>query len=214
MSAGQLFNTLISRPRPSDAPFEWTSPGDLKEARGLLKDFCPAAQKIWSHVDSCMKWTLGEVKDAQYVSSTGRCVLIGDAAHAFAPHSGQGAAMALEDAVALAESVSNAQHESDLSRSMTAFQNFRKPRVENVRTVAYGNQEFFCMEDGPKQQERDALWAAMTKAWKAEWRELGDEGYKSRPKPKAVPSQDMRSPEGRMYVYGYDVFSEVEKAMV
>ena len=57
----------------------------------------------------------------------GRTVLVGDAAHAPSPSSGQGAAMALEDAVVLARSV--AAHGTD---GLAAYEAARRTRVEAI----------------------------------------------------------------------------------
>ena len=57
----------------------------------------------------------------------GRTVLVGDAAHAPSPSSGQGAAMALEDAVVLARSL--ARHGTD---GLAAYEAARRERVEAV----------------------------------------------------------------------------------
>jgi 2-polyprenyl-6-methoxyphenol hydroxylase-like FAD-dependent oxidoreductase len=48
----------------------------------------------------------------------GRVVLIGDAAHATSPHVGQGAAMAIEDALVLAEEVTSRPLQDALERFM------------------------------------------------------------------------------------------------
>src|SRR5207245_2568621 len=62
-----------------------------------------------------------------------RIVIIGDAAHAAAPSSGQGASMAFEDAVVLAKSL----HEtSDVEAALARYEAVRRPRVERV--VEYG----------------------------------------------------------------------------
>jgi 2-polyprenyl-6-methoxyphenol hydroxylase-like FAD-dependent oxidoreductase len=63
----------------------------------------------------------------------GRVLLIGDAAHAAAPSSGQGASQAAEDAVTLAKLLDGAK---DIPQAMDAFVRERKPRAERV--VAYG----------------------------------------------------------------------------
>ena len=65
----------------------------------------------------------------------GRVVLMGDAAHAVSPHSGQGASMALEDSIELAKRLRNGGLD-DLPRSLAAFERERRGRVERV--VAYG----------------------------------------------------------------------------
>lgn len=83
-----------------------------------------------------------------------------------------------------------------------------------VRRFASGNQQFLTMLDGPQQEKRDELWGAMTRAWKKELEELGEEGVKNKPKPKADPeSEDMRSPGTRMYIFGYDAIGEARRAV-
>lgn len=59
----------------------------------------------------------------------GRIALIGDAAHATSPHVGQGAAMALEDSVVLADEL--ARNDS----LAAAFEAFGRRRYERVRTI-------------------------------------------------------------------------------
>jgi 2-polyprenyl-6-methoxyphenol hydroxylase-like FAD-dependent oxidoreductase len=57
-------------------------------------------------------------------------VLIGDAAHAVSPNAGQGASMALEDAIYLAKVLREAQ--GDHERAFARFERDRKPRVERI----------------------------------------------------------------------------------
>ena len=58
-----------------------------------------------------------------------RAVLVGDAAHAPSPSSGQGASMALEDAVVLADAIAAAP---DLAASLAAYEQRRRDRVERI----------------------------------------------------------------------------------
>lgn len=60
----------------------------------------------------------------------GAVVLIGDAAHATSPNMAEGAAMALEDAVVLAESLGSA---TDVAAGIAAFERRRRPRTDWVR---------------------------------------------------------------------------------
>ena len=60
---------------------------------------------------------------------TQRVVLLGDAAHAVAPHAGQGASMALEDAVVLAACL------DDATKPVAAFERFEFLRKARTRTV-------------------------------------------------------------------------------
>ena len=73
-----------------------------------------------------------------FVSKTGRFVLIGDAGHAIVPHLGQGGGMALEDCAALAECLPNTNSVDDLARTMKAFEEVRRTRMDNVRQMAKG----------------------------------------------------------------------------
>jgi 2-polyprenyl-6-methoxyphenol hydroxylase-like FAD-dependent oxidoreductase len=62
-----------------------------------------------------------------------RMIVIGDAAHAPAPSSGQGASMAMEDGVLLAMALRDA---STIEAAFAAFETARRERVERI--VAYG----------------------------------------------------------------------------
>ncbi|HET9102554.1 MAG TPA: FAD-dependent monooxygenase [Solirubrobacteraceae bacterium] len=63
--------------------------------------------------------------------SRGRIVLLGDAAHATSPGIGQGAAMAIEDAVVLGEQLS---HHHALTDALKAYEANRRPRTRAVLT--------------------------------------------------------------------------------
>ncbi|HWX06826.1 MAG TPA: NAD(P)/FAD-dependent oxidoreductase [Bradyrhizobium sp.] len=65
-----------------------------------------------------------------------RVVLIGDAAHATSPHAGQGASLALEDAMRLARLLQEGQ---ELGASFQAFECERRPRAERVVAFARRN---------------------------------------------------------------------------
>lgn len=60
----------------------------------------------------------------------GRVVLIGDAAHAVSPNSGQGASLALEDAMYLAKLLRDCS--SNYALAFARFERDRKPRVERI----------------------------------------------------------------------------------
>ena len=60
---------------------------------------------------------------------TDRMVVIGDAAHAPSPSSGQGASLSIEDAVQLARCLRDA---ADAEQAFTAFERSRRNRVERI----------------------------------------------------------------------------------
>ncbi|MEU2672332.1 FAD-dependent monooxygenase [Streptomyces sp. NPDC007164] len=63
----------------------------------------------------------------------GRVVLAGDAAHASTPHIAQGAAMAVEDALVLAESLDT---ESDVAAALDGWEARRRPRAMWVQAMS------------------------------------------------------------------------------
>ncbi|MEU8572270.1 FAD-dependent oxidoreductase [Streptomyces asoensis] len=63
----------------------------------------------------------------------GRTLLVGDAAHAASPATGQGASMALEDAVILAKCLRDAP---DTESALSRYEALRRPRVEHNTTVS------------------------------------------------------------------------------
>ena len=65
-----------------------------------------------------------------------RTLLIGDAAHATSPHAGQGASLALEDAMRLGRLM---QEGHDLGVTFESFERERRPRAERVVALARRN---------------------------------------------------------------------------
>jgi 2-polyprenyl-6-methoxyphenol hydroxylase-like FAD-dependent oxidoreductase len=76
--------------------------------------------------------------------SRGRMVIIGDAAHAPSPSSGQGASMALEDAVVLAQSL---RDHADVPAAFAGYESARRDRVERI--VAAGARSSSSKIPGP-----------------------------------------------------------------
>jgi 2-polyprenyl-6-methoxyphenol hydroxylase-like FAD-dependent oxidoreductase len=70
------------------------------------------------------------------VWSRGRALLIGDAAHATSPHAGQGASLALEDAMRLGRLM---QLDQELCLTFQKFEAERRPRAEKIVALARRN---------------------------------------------------------------------------
>ena len=107
----------------------WANAADvaylLEVTRGAAEPLADAIRKAgaWTSwplhtVDRSTPWTRG-----------GGLALIGDAAHAITPFAAQGAAMAIEDAAALAELFSGARN---VPAALSRFERQRKARVERV----------------------------------------------------------------------------------
>ncbi|WP_329270878.1 NAD(P)/FAD-dependent oxidoreductase [Streptomyces pseudovenezuelae] len=98
----------------------------------LRKDATPAADLVAATGEELMVTNATEIPTGTPWRS-GRILLIGDAAHAASPATGQGASMALEDAVVLAKSLRDAP---DPDAALTLYETLRRPRVEHNITVS------------------------------------------------------------------------------
>ncbi|MFB6439765.1 FAD-dependent monooxygenase [Streptomyces sp. NPDC056411] len=98
----------------------------------LRKDATPAAGIVAASTDGIMATNATEIPLGTPWRS-GRTLLIGDAAHAASPATGQGASMALEDAVILAKSLRDAP---DPDSALSLYEACRRPRVEHNITAS------------------------------------------------------------------------------
>lgn len=97
--------------------------GDWRE---LFADFGPPVAGLLEHATDAYFAPLHEIEGADWVA--GRVVLIGDAAHACSPSMAQGGAMALEDALVLADELARGPVPEALDR-------YRSRRAERVAFV-------------------------------------------------------------------------------
>ncbi|MGW3290190.1 FAD-dependent oxidoreductase [Streptomyces sp. NPDC001002] len=98
----------------------------------LRKDATPAADLVAATSDELMVTNATEIPTGTRWRS-GRTLLIGDAAHAASPATGQGASMAMEDAVILAKCLRDAP---DTDSALSLYETLRRPRVEHNITVS------------------------------------------------------------------------------
>ncbi|GFE18353.1 FAD-dependent oxidoreductase [Streptomyces glebosus] len=98
----------------------------------LGKDATPAAGIVAASTDDIMATNATEIPPGAPWRS-GRTLIIGDAAHAASPATGQGASMALEDAVVLAKSLRDTP---DPDSALSLYEACRRPRVEHNITAS------------------------------------------------------------------------------
>ena len=108
----------------------------------FASDDLPAAAIIRATAEAIGPWNTDDLRRVP-VWHAGRVVLAGDAAHAVAPSAGQGASMAIEDAVVLGRCLA----EHDLLEALAAYERIRRPRVERV--VAAGRRNGSGKSAGP-----------------------------------------------------------------
>lgn len=120
----------ITQPEPDrDAKRDVSTVEWLTRLRDLHSDDPSPVPQILQHVDG----EIGgyPIYDLTHVPqwSRGRVVAVGDAVHATSPSAGQGASLALEDAITLARSVRDAPTHT---LAFAEYQQLRQPRVEKI----------------------------------------------------------------------------------
>lgn len=122
---------------------------DLAGLRDRFSDFTAAAPLLEA-IDSLRFDDLMELDRPTWGSA--RAVLIGDAAHAMTPNLGQGASMAIEDAVALARSL-----RADDASWFDRFVAERDPRVRWVQLTSRRLGRLLHVGPAPARRLRDSL---------------------------------------------------------
>ena len=113
---------------------EWTTglgPLDT-DPQAVVKafaDYCPDVQRILGAATEATTWPIFE-RDPVRGWSRGNVVLLGDAVHGMRPHMGQGAGMAIEDAVVLARCIDH--FGGDAQSAFTTYERLRYDRTTSV----------------------------------------------------------------------------------
>ncbi|MBB3385279.1 MULTISPECIES: FAD-dependent monooxygenase [unclassified Rhizobium] len=125
-------------------PVYWfdSFPADTPEAVRALEPAARAAHVREMHADDpepnrSILQAVGQVERSYPIFempqlpvwSSGRVVLLGDAAHAIGPHAGQGASMAIEDAVVLSSCLAATL---DHGAAFACYEALRRPRIARV----------------------------------------------------------------------------------
>ncbi|MEF3113616.1 FAD-dependent oxidoreductase [Streptomyces chrestomyceticus] len=126
------FARVATETLPAEEPVSGPSRRREQLVALLRADATPAADIVAASTDGIMATNATEIPPGIPWHS-GRTLIIGDAAHAASPATGQGASMALEDAVVLAKSLRDAP---DAERAFALYEACRRPRVEHNITVS------------------------------------------------------------------------------
>ncbi|KAL7952657.1 hypothetical protein V8C34DRAFT_298860 [Trichoderma compactum] len=114
---------------------EWVKRMDRKDLAADFGGFGEECQKIFSLMESTDHWGIFDLSPEfpTYSSQDLRLLLLGDSAHACAPHQGAGAGQALEDAYILSHVLGECRSSSDLLAAFKAYESVRMPRAKFVQ---------------------------------------------------------------------------------
>lgn len=108
-------------------------PVDGRDVASVPQGACTAVQNLLAAGREWRRWTLAERLPVDVWSSE-RVIVIGDAAHPMLQYAAQGAGMAVEDAVMLAESLAVA---GPVDHRLQEFVDSRAPRTAAARNLAW-----------------------------------------------------------------------------
>lgn len=130
-----LLNIVAVQERRGWVKEGWTLRDDPANLRKAFADFGPQVRAMLEEIDEVYLWGLFRHPVAASWHGEG-VALVGDAAHPTLPFMAQGAAMALEDAWVLADSLSGAEN---VRAGLALYQERRRQRAERVINAATDN---------------------------------------------------------------------------
>jgi len=154
---GELYN-LVAVFHSDHYEEGWNAEGS-KEL--LWKHFAGQRPEVLRMLERIETWRLWVLCDREPVKNwtKGRVTLLGDAAHPMLQYLAQGACMATEDAVTIAEKI--AASPDDLPKAFAAYQNERYLRTARVQIMARIYGEFYHAR-GPAAELRDMALSGRT----------------------------------------------------
>ncbi len=153
ISAARLVNIVAIVPAGEWRTESWTADGAIAD---LHAEFAGWDARVLQLVDAATETKRWALYDRTPLARwhTGRCALLGDAAHAMLPFFAQGAAQAIEDAVVLAACLRGVDAQG-VPAALARYDAIRRPRASEVQRMSRGREIRNHLPDGPEQVARD-----------------------------------------------------------
>jgi 2-polyprenyl-6-methoxyphenol hydroxylase-like FAD-dependent oxidoreductase len=159
LRAGELLNYVGVVPTDAQMRESWSAPGDPAVLAQEFAGWDPLVGAIIAQVDTTFRWGLYD-REPLPTWTRGRLTLLGDAAHPMLPHGGQGANQAIEDGVALATILSQANR-ATAPEALRRYEAVRRERTAGVQRRARSNGARYNNPDrqlGAQPRERAWIW--------------------------------------------------------
>jgi salicylate hydroxylase len=129
-----IMNVISCAREPKWQEEGWAIPATIEEFAGILSDFHPDVVDLIRAIppEALFKWGLRDREPLQRYSK-GRVTMLGDAAHPMSPFLGQGACIAIEDAMVLGRAFAAASH---FEEAFAIYEGARKERANGVQLAS------------------------------------------------------------------------------
>jgi len=131
---GTVVNYVGFVPADEEMKESWSAPGDPAVLRREFEGWDPRIGEVLKQVDKTFRWALYD-REPLPGWSKGRLTLLGDAAHPMLPHLGQGANQSIEDGMALAALLGQAEADA-IPAALLVYERLRRERVAEVQAGA------------------------------------------------------------------------------
>ena len=153
LKGGEQYNVVVTfHSRQTE---EWgVSEGSQAEVQSYFDGVCPEARQLIDLPKSWRRWATAD-RDPIAQWSFGRCTLLGDAAHPTTQYMAQGACMAMEDAVTLAQCLRVCDHDW-----VRAFQMYQQARVARTARIVLSSRQLgkIYHASGVERLVRNDMW--------------------------------------------------------
>ncbi|MBL4891979.1 MAG: 3-hydroxybenzoate 6-monooxygenase [Rhizobiaceae bacterium] len=158
LKASKVYNLVVTYHNDIDEPVAGR-PVDKEEVRQGFDHITPRAQQIIEHGEDWKLWVLCD-RDPIMNWVDGRVALLGDAAHPMMQYLAQGACMAMEDAVCLAEMFD--RHAGDVEKALEGYVSIRALRAGRVQMGARIMGDLVLHPEGAQAAVRDDVFSTRT----------------------------------------------------
>lgn len=133
VGGGRQFTYVVVAPAPEGLDESWTSAADHSDLDAALTGWAPQVRELVAAARDVRRWALYDRAPLERWS-TARTTLLGDAAHPMLPHHGQGANQAIEDGVALAICLDEAEPgAAGTAAALARYEATRRPHTTRVQ---------------------------------------------------------------------------------
>lgn len=134
LRGGNLLNVVAVHESDAWEEESWSVPATRDEVAAAFAGWSPLVHELIAASEARFKWSLND-RDPMPRWHEGRVALLGDAAHPMLPFLAQGAAMAIEDGMVLANCL-RAAGSTNVETGLAHYAALRQPRTARVQLAA------------------------------------------------------------------------------